>query len=71
MPLSDGVSRQVSREHCCGMLFERINCGAIVMRAGRDRWHLLAADNHHQEFIQTDQRDRSPRPDSSADQTMA
>ena len=65
------VGRQVSRDHDWSALAERIGQGAILTGAGRNRWHLLAADNHHQEFIQTDQRDRSPRPDSSADQTMA
>jgi hypothetical protein len=35
------------------------------MRSGRIRWPLLAVDDHHQEFIRPDQRDRRPRAESS------
>jgi hypothetical protein len=37
------------------------------MRAGRNRWRLRATNDHHQEFIRADQRDRWPRADGGAD----
>jgi hypothetical protein len=55
------VGRQVSREHDCGGLTERICRIAVVTSVGRNRWHLLATDDHHQKFIRPDQHDRRPR----------
>jgi len=66
----NAVSCQVSREHDHGALAERISCGAIIMRAGRNCWHLLTADDHHQEFIRPDQRNRGPCADSGTDHTV-
>ena len=65
------VGCQVSREHDCGALTERIGRRAILKGAGRNRRHLLAADDQHQELIRSDKRDRRPRADSSAHQTVA
>jgi hypothetical protein len=45
----------MSCENGCGALAERVGRGAIVMRAGRNCWHLLAADDHYQEFVRSDQ----------------
>jgi hypothetical protein len=64
------VGRQVSRDHDWSALAERIGQGAILTGAGRNRWHLLAADDHHQELMRPGKRDRRPRADSSTDQTM-
>jgi hypothetical protein len=66
----NAVSCQVSRKHDSGALAERIGRGASVMHARRSRWHLLAADDHHQRLIRPDQRDRRPRADSGTDQTV-
>jgi hypothetical protein len=38
---------------------------------GRNRWHLLAAGDNHQELIGPDKRDGWPCADGSADQAMA
>ena len=45
------VGCQVSREHHRSALAERIGRVAILTDAGQNRWHLLAADDHHQELV--------------------
>ena len=41
------------------------------MRARRGRRRLRATNDHHQELIRTDERDRRPRGDSGADDAVA
>ena len=65
------VGCQVTRKQDCSALAQRIGCRAILTAAGFNPCRLLAADDHHQELVRPDKRNRRPRADSSADQAVA
>jgi hypothetical protein len=65
------VGCQISREHHRGALSERIGPRRIVMRSGRGRRRLRAADDHYQQLVGAGERDRRPRGHGGADQAMA
>jgi hypothetical protein len=65
------ISCELGREHHCGPLSERIDNGHIILRPGRHDRHLGAANDHHQELIRSDKRDRRPSCHSGADDAVA
>jgi hypothetical protein len=67
----NAIGFKFSRERRGGALPEGIGHGALVMRAGRVRRRLRAADDHHQELVRADERDRRPRGHSRTDETVA
>lgn len=64
------ISCQFSREHDCGLLSKRIGHRCTIVRARLGR-RLRVTDDHHQQFMRPDERDRRPRGHSGAADALA
>jgi hypothetical protein len=65
------ISRQCRRKHDCGLLSKRIDHRRNIIQATCNRRHLVAPNDHHQELIRSDERDRWPRGHQCADDAVA
>ena len=62
---------EVSREHQDGVVPERIVHDRVGACTSRDRRHLVPADDHHQQFVRSHERDSRPRTYNRAENALA
>jgi predicted ATPase len=67
----NALSREISREHQDRVILERIGHDRVSVRTGRDRRHLAPADDHHQQFVRSHERDSRPRTYNRAENALA